>query len=189
MSWDELDLYDRVRTSLAQAGLVNEVYVSSGSLLGIVRDGGKIVQDDDFDSAYVIDSSDSREISSGLVDVATHLNSKGFDAHVSVPMKTHLHVHDAEDYGIRMDVFVNYLEDGMVRVPAGIATSRTEFRWDGTKCYLHGGVEICMPNHVQEYLAFYYGPDWMIPKTGKAWRWGKEERRSWGSMCLIDERA
>lgn len=185
-TWPELIFYGQVRASLLQAGLVDELYVASGSLLGIVRDDGPIKDDDDFDAAYVLPTDSVHAIRESLVAVAVYLNSQGFDAHVSTPMNTHLHVHHVTDYAKRIDIFVNYLEGELLRVPAGIATSVTEFVWSGTHTYPHKNVEIAAPEEVEEYLSFYYGHDWQVPKTGSLWDWRAECKRSWRAMSLTD---
>jgi hypothetical protein len=102
-------------------------------------------------------------------------------------MKTHLHVHDIDDYSNRIDIFVNYLEDGKLRVPTGIATSSLEFQWAGVEKQFFRDIPIIVPSHSTEYLSFYYGPDWATPRTGLAWSWRTETRRAWNEMCLTNE--
>lgn len=182
----ELALYREVRDALLMEELVDDLFISCGTLLGFVRGDGTIHLDDDFDSSYVSHYKDPKDLSQELVKIGITLNKYGFDAHVSVPMNSHLHVHRRNDYSTRIDVFMWYTDDKtQLRIPAGIATDQGEYLYTGSTW--NEDVGLSVPDRAEELLLFHYGEDWKTPRVGSDWKWWREFQRVWKSARLSNE--
>jgi SAM-dependent methyltransferase len=172
--WQEavLDLYQRV------CGVVESTYgytpfLIYGSLLGLVREGGFIGHDVDFDAAYLSRHRDGRSAAVELRNVGLALVDAGFDVECK---RTALHIHDGE---IRIDLFDLYFdENGELTFPFGVAgtTTLTQAHWDGLTETDLAGRRVYIPVSAERLVEHIYGSSWRTPIAGFDW---KRARTRW----------
>lgn len=168
-----MDLYTAVRTIVREEHGY-DLFLTFGTLLGAVREGGYIGHDNDFDVAYVSRARTGPEAAAELVALGRTLLDRGYRVEA---MSSCLHIVDAERSKYRIDIFHTYLDaDGELRHPFGYAgtTPVTEREWQGTREIDFSGGRALVPVRAEELLAALYGDDWRQPKTGFDW---KIERR------------
>ena len=175
--WQEgvLGLYSGVRDILAD-GYGYDVFLTYGSMLGAVREGGFIGHDLDFDSAYVSKHTDGADAASELRDIALLLIDRGYDVEGKA---THLHVHPIGDPATRIDLFHHYFDaSGRMRFPFGFAGDSVveASDWQGTKEIDFVGSRVLVPTNAEQIAEHLYGSDWRIPQPGFAWRRDRTHR-------------
>lgn len=174
------ELYQVSRRVTAAIG--GNLFFSHGTLLGLERDGGWITDDDDLDTAFVSWKGPAGACEQ-LTAIGVKLNEIGYDAHVSTPMKTHLHVHHPEDYDARIDLFYYFFDRGsrgVLVVPSGVASetgSLIASEWGGYAYDSFEGIPGLKPVQRRQLLAHIYGDDWETPLTGSDWHWGNRIKR------------
>lgn len=168
-----MDLYTAVRGIVSEA-YGYDVFLTFGTLLGAIREGGYIGHDNDFDVAFVSRKQDGPAAAAELVAIARTLLDRGYRVEA---VGACLHVVDAAQPKYRIDVFHTYFDAaGELQHPFGYAgtTPVTRATWDGTREIDFSGGRALVPTHSEELLAALYGDDWRQPKTGFDW---KIERR------------
>lgn len=162
-----MGLYDRTRAVLRDRfGL--DAFLVYGSLLGVVREGGYIGHDVDFDSAFVSTRRTGPEAAAEMVEVAIALVEAGLDVD---PHSTALHLRDPDQPDYRIDLFHLYFDhDGVLRFPFGVAgtTTITEDGW-GTRAVEFRGGHGLVPARAEAVVEHIYGADWRSPKPGFDW--------------------
>ena len=168
-----MDLYVAVRTIVREEH-GHDLFLTFGTLLGAIREGGYIGHDNDFDVAYVSGVRTGPEAAAELVAVGRTLLDRGYRVEA---MGSCLHIVHAEQPKYRIDIFHTYFDAaGELRHPFGYAgtTPVTEREWQGTREIDFSGSRALVPGCAEELLAALYGDDWRQPKTGFDW---KIERR------------
>jgi hypothetical protein len=176
-----IDLYDRVRGILAtEWGF--ELFLIYGTLLGVVREGGYIGHDVDFDAAYVSQRTTGEEAAQELAEIGLALVEHGLSVD---PETTALHVFDPDNRSVRIDVFHTYFDsDGVMRFPFGVAgTSRvTRADWLGTTEVTFNGGSGLAPVNAEQIVEHLYGEDWRRPKPGFNWNLDRTDRAVEGEL-------
>lgn len=170
---DVLDVYHRARSVLADK-FGYDLFLIYGTLLGAVREGGLISNDDDFDAGFVSRLTDGDAVAEEFVDVALAFIEAGFE--VNSP-RSSLHVIDP-DTGIKVDLFHTYFaDDGRWRLPFGIAGTSELSRqdWEGCEEVTFLGDRVLIPGPAEEVVRHLYGDDWMLPKQGFTWPTARTE--------------
>ncbi|MDN5894611.1 MAG: class I SAM-dependent methyltransferase, partial [Nocardioides sp.] len=168
--WQErvIALYERTR-QVVKDKFGYDVFVTYGTLLGLVREGGYIGHDCDFDAAYVSNFRTGPEAAAELVEISLALLEAGFPVDLRQRV---LHVHDPEDPEQNIDLFHTFFdEEDQLRFPWGVAgTSKlTRAEMSGThEGHLPGGA-VLVPNNEEAFVAHLYGDDWRLPKPGFRW--------------------
>lgn len=168
-----MDLYASVRRIVAEVHGY-DLFLTFGTLLGAVREGGYIGHDNDFDVAFISRESEGPAAAAELVAIARTLLDRGYRVEA---VGSCLHVVDAAQPKYRIDVFHTYFDAaGELRHPFGYAgtTPVTREGWAGTREISFSGDRALVPRGAEELLAALYGDDWRQPKTGFDW---KIERR------------
>jgi SAM-dependent methyltransferase len=161
-----LGLYRRVAAELTDS-LGYDVFLTYGTLLGVIREGGFIGHDLDFDAAFVAAHHDGPGAARDLQNVAFGLIDMGLAVRAS---ETSLRVWDPAQQSVRLNVFHVYTDGtGAVRFPFGIAGTSTLANWAGSKEIEFGGVGVRVPVEAEAVLEHLYGPGWRTPNPGFSW--------------------
>jgi SAM-dependent methyltransferase len=176
-----MDLYHRV-SAIVNEALGYDVFLMYGTALGAVREGGVIGHDMDFDAGYVSKLSDGRAAARELQQLAYVLIDRGFDVDT---MRTALHIHDAVDRSIRIDLFHLYFDaEGRLSFPFGVAGvgDITRADWRGMKEIEFLGGRALVPANDEQFVEHTYGPSWRSPKPGFNWTRDRTKRATEGIM-------
>ncbi len=167
------ELYESARALIA-AEFGHDLFITYGTLLGAVREGGFLAHDNDYDASYVSAATTGPEAADEAVEVAKMLIARGFRVGA---MGSGLHVVDPARPGHRIDVFHVYFDvDGVLQHPFGYAgaTQVTRADWQGTRSMELAGRPVLVPVCAEQLLETLYGEDWRRPKTG--FQWSVEKR-------------
>ena len=161
MSIPQLRNYPQAAEVLAAgAGILDDLgahwWLSSGTALGIYRDGRLIPHDNDLDVGVL----DAPELRGRIV---AALRRAGADVFVDQPCQVASRLRDVV-FDVRIfyrveDQLVTDTEFGQMRKPARLVADLVTVEFDGRSYPL--------PNPPDEYMAVRYGPDWRTPKTSK----------------------
>ncbi len=166
-------LYESTRALLAEE-FGYDLFITYGTLLGAVREGGFLAHDNDYDASFVSSASTGPEAADELVKIAKVLIAKGYRVGA---MAGGLHVVDPARPDHRIDIFHIYFDaDGVLQHPFGYAgdTQITTADWKGTREIEFVGRSALIPVCAEKLLATFYGDDWRLPKT--AFKWNVEKR-------------
>ena len=168
--WQErvLALYARTREVLAaERGL--DAFLMYGTLLGAVREGGFIGHDNDFDAGYVSRHTEPRQAARELQEIALLLVEHGMQVDLR---RSVLHVHDADDPQVRIDLFHLFFDEGgTLRFAWGAAGTRRLRRadWHGVREAEFVGHPVLMPVAAELLVEVLYGSGWRRPVPGFDW--------------------
>ncbi|MFC4783173.1 class I SAM-dependent methyltransferase [Nocardioides sp. MAHUQ-72] len=180
-----IGLYDRTSEVLRER-FGYDAFLVYGTLLGVVREGGYIGHDVDFDAAFLSQQHTGPDVAAEAVEVALALVEAGLDVDAH---PTALHIFDPERPDTRIDLFHVYFdESGRLRFPFGIAGTSvvTEDDWQGTRHVEFRGGRGLVPVNAEQFVEHLYGPDWRNPKPGFNWNLDRTDSAPEG--CL-DEAA
>jgi hypothetical protein len=144
---------------LRQVYLLNDAFISGGTLLGLYRDGDFIPGDTDID----VDIIGYDGIGEYLFRTLGHMDLIRTGYHNNRPMQTAFMYR-----GIIFDVWIFWREDsqlvnhndmGVMKVPIKFFDNPSNLK---TK---YGNFNT--PGPINDYLAFRYGPDWKTPQKSK----------------------
>jgi hypothetical protein len=159
-----------------------EPFAFYGSLLGLVREGGFIGHDLDFDAAYLSKHSHGPDVAAELRDIAFTLIEAGF---VVEGMRTVIHVFDADNPDLRIDLFPTYFDEkDRFAVPFGIAgtTEVAKDTWTGLTEVQLAGHPMQLPANAELLAEHLYGSSWRTPIAGFSWRRSRVRRAEEGVM-------
>jgi Methyltransferase domain len=163
-----MDLYARVRKVVANA-YGYDVFITYGTLLGAVREGGYIGHDLDFDAAYISQHRTGQQAAAELADIALLLIADGLDVDCRIFA---LHISHPGNPETRIDLFHTFIgPGGRLRFPFGIAgtTHLHGSDWAGTREIDFPGGRCLIPENAEQLVAHLYGEDWRLPKPGFHW--------------------
>jgi hypothetical protein len=154
-------IYQRLSTFLSQ--LINEfgvdAFVSSGTLLGFVRQGEFLGHDDDLDICYISKESTPDGIVRERNEIKAFLNGKGY--RVTDSDVAHLWVHSGDN--IMFDLFTGWIENNrcmMNPLPLpGVAASDVL----PLKTLESHGYPFMMPANPEALMELNYGKSWKVP--------------------------
>ncbi len=153
--------YQQLSTFLSQ--LINEfgvdAFVSSGTLLGFVRQGEFLGHDDDLDTCYISKESTPDGIVRERNEIKAFLNGKGY--RVTDSDVAHLWVHTSDN--IMFDLFTGWIENNrcmMNPLPLpGVAANDVL----PLKTLESHGYPIIMPANPEALMELNYGKSWKVP--------------------------
>lgn len=183
-----LGLYDRVNAVLSDR-LGTRAFLCYGSLLGVVRDGGFIGHDVDFDCAYLSRHRTGRAAADELGDVALALIDAGFNV---IPKRTCLAISDAAASRTKIDLYHLYRNaTGELCFPFGIAgtPSTSTKAFSGVRTVRLGGHDVLIPSEASRLVEVIYGPTWRTPNPGFNWRTDRTHSAREGIVAVeqVDE--
>jgi hypothetical protein len=153
--------YQRLSTFLSQ--LINEfgvdAFVSSGTLLGFVRQGEFLGHDDDLDICYISKESTPDGIVRERNEIKAFLNGKGY--RVTDSDVAHLWVHTGDN--IMFDLFTGWIENNRcmmnpLPLPGVVANDVLPL-----KTLESHGYPIMMPANPEALMELNYGKSWKVP--------------------------
>ncbi|CAI9407772.1 class I SAM-dependent methyltransferase [Nocardioides sp. T2.26MG-1] len=166
-------LYESTRALFAEE-FGYDLFITYGTLLGAIREGGFLAHDNDYDTSFVSSATTGPEAADEMVSIAKVLIAKGYRVGA---MGGGLHVYHPARPQHRIDIFHIYFDaDGVLQHPFGYAGARqiTSADWKGTREIEFVGRPALVPVCAEELLATFYGEDWRLPKT--AFIWSVEKR-------------
>ncbi|CED70313.1 putative phosphorylcholine metabolizing protein [Aliivibrio wodanis] len=147
-------------------------FISSGTLLGIVRDGQFIGHDDDVDICYISQVETEEEVLSERIRLMEFLKTKGFNTAFSGI--AHYWCHTPK--GINLDIFTGFTEEGFCSMnPIGRREVKAEDVLPLQKIQSNG-VELYLPRNPEPLLVLNYGPNWKTPDPLWTFNWGKAKQ-------------
>ena len=167
------------RRAIVSEAFGYDVFLTYGSLLGAVREGGFIGHDLDFDSAYVSKHTTGADAARELRDIALLLIDRGrYDVD---GWSTHLHVHPIGDPVTRIDLFHHYFNAaGRMGFPFGFAGDSVieASDWQGTRRSTSSGTACSSPPTPSRSSSTCHGSDWRVPQPGFDWVRDRTDRAS-----------
>lgn len=150
--------------SLLQDTLGLELFITGGTLLGLVRDGKLISNDDDADLAYVSKYENPSDIVLESYRVEQVLAEHGLESvrHSSGHLQVMFGGSEYTD-GFYVDIFTYFVTQGWfygtfhAREPAGDVTISP------LRTLTHDGLELPVPARTDQMLRAIYGPHWQTP--------------------------
>lgn len=144
-------------------------FISSGTLLGIVRDGKFIGHDDDVDICYVSNETTEQAILEERIRLTEFIKSKG----CRVAPSGIAHYWCTTPKGVNLDIFTGFLEDGFCSMnPIGRREVKQEDVLPLTKQETNG-VVLHLPRNPEPLLVLNYGQNWRVPDPLWTFNWGK----------------
>ena len=144
-------------------------FISSGTLLGIVRDGQFIAHDDDVDICYISNKSTEEEILDERAQIVTFLQSKK----CNIKPSGIAHLWCSTPGGQNLDIFTGFTEGEYCSMNP---ISRKEILTSDVlplKLVKHDGVDLFLPANPERLLEVNYGPGWRKPDPLWSFDWGK----------------
>lgn len=144
-------------------------FISSGTLLGIVRDGQFIAHDDDVDICYISNESSEEKILEERERIITFLQSKKCNLKPSGIA----HLWCSTPGGQNLDIFTGFLEEGFCSMNP---ISRKEILKEDVfplHKVEHDGVALFLPSNPERLLEVNYGAGWRKPDPLWSFDWGK----------------
>lgn len=152
-------------------------FIIYGSLLGYVRDGDFLPNDDDIDLGYISKHKDGKKAADELLEIAKKL-SKHKELYIEL-RRTAIHIHSAVDHRYKIDLFhLIFDENNELGFPYGVAGS-TNFHkndWFGTEKIELSGHTVNSPKNPIKLTEYIYGPTWKVPTKGFDWNKSRTKR-------------
>jgi hypothetical protein len=147
-------------------------FISSGTLLGIVRDGQFIAHDDDVDICYISKESDEQKVLEERNNIVTFLQSKK----CNVKPSGLAHLWCSTPGGQNLDIFTGFIEGDYCSMNP---ISRKEIVTADVlplQTLQHDGVTLYLPANPERLLMVNYGPGWRKPDPLWSFNWGKAKQ-------------
>ena len=136
------------------------LFITYGTLLGMIRDGGLIPHDDDFDVAYLSPGATPSEVRDDTAEVVRALAVAGFEVHVGRTMRAMTHAADAVPLPI--DILPCWFEAGMFwGYSRPIELGRNDI--EPFQQLQFGGFQLLAPRRAELFLERHYGSSWIHP--------------------------
>ncbi len=141
------------------------VYAVGGTLLGALRNGQLMPHDDDIDLAWLSDRSSLTDVSLASYEMQRRLEADGLT--VVRHSLAHLQVTYFDEDGFTdhyIDVFTGFhTEDGLYNQPFALRGELPRESLVPTSTLEVGGRELPAPASPEDWCAFAYGPNWLVP--------------------------
>jgi hypothetical protein len=178
--WEAVALADYQKAEDAFGAITGrDLFVSYGTLLGLVREGGLISHDDDIDAMFLLHSTNAEAAGRELVQVAAELEQKGQNIQAVFPGGN---FHWIAPSGIMLDIFGCWIGDGKV--------NGYMFSFDGSRSDILpvmerrlGDVTVSVPAAPEKFLTGFYGADWRVPNPHFQWQPSEEVQRKMGTFA------
>ncbi|MEZ5193608.1 MAG: hypothetical protein R2734_14655 [Nocardioides sp.] len=179
---------ERVTEQLGERGY--PVLVTSGTLLGLVREGGVIAHDDDIDLAVVLPEDDTTD-AAGAARQWRELRARAALAgqlDLAFEERRASHCRAAADGGLKVDLFPAWPHAGRM------------FMWPHTYGELAAedvlppvsrrvaGHQVWLPRHPEAVLEVNYGPGWRDPDPTFRFDWDRAHERFAGFVAHLGGR-
>lgn len=165
---------ESILSLLKEYGLV--AFPSSGTLLGLVRDGRLIDHDDDLDICYISNFTNERDIleeRKGLVDFLTSKDCKVKESDIA-------HYWCITSEGVSVDIFTAFNEDTFCSMnPIGRKKilKNNMFPFIKIKTSDYHNFEFEVPMNYKEILTLNYGPNWKVKDPLWSFDWSKSKKQ------------
>ena len=153
--------------------VVGEVFLNSGTLLGVVRDKALIAHDDDIDLAVVLKPGNQTDAAEAWIEMQGLLAEHGLLAKRQGPNPGTVKLISGGSYNI--DLFPAWIDDGAVFVYPHTSGQLEESDLLPLKPCETSGLPI--PAHPEAMLAQNYGDGWRVPDPGYEFPWADANRR------------
>lgn len=157
-----LALYQQVRAVLSEHRGI-DLLVMYGSLLGCIREGDFIANDDDFDAGYVSTQSDPKRVREETLDLMYLLANHGFLIRVSSTGRL-FKLHDGR--GHHIDIMPIWFEGSYMVGYRGISCPGGPEDFLPARDALMSDQGVLVPKRAEHILEGYYGKDWRTPNPG-----------------------
>lgn len=135
-------------------------WVDFGTLLGLYREGGVILGDNDVDIC-VIDNKQTHTLMTGPV--TTRLRDLGYTVTKETWSAYRVWMH-----GVFADIYLTHYEQGTIKGATG-PNSDISSTLVGVPKKMHwkqGGIQVNVPENIEKVLIWRYGEDFMTPSPG-----------------------
>lgn len=141
-----------------------EPFITGGTLLGLVRDGKLISNDDDADLAYVSEHENPSDIVLESYKVERLLGRHGLETvrHSSGHLQVMFGGTDYAD-GYYVDIFTYFVTAGWFHGTFHARERASDVTVFPLQALTHGGLELPIPANTDEMLRAIYGPHWQTP--------------------------
>lgn len=155
-----------------------DVFITSGTLLGIVRSGKIIAHDDDFDLAYVSQYSTRADILRERRELAKFLTSH--EKYIGKAREKHFTIrYSGEASSFFFDLFPSWIENGLfTEVPLRPAALSVDEILPLSRISFYG-VDLPAPKNPEALLEINYGPNWRIPDPSFRFDFGEYASHYW----------
>lgn len=169
--WSELR---RLASGIQALGV--PVFVNSGTLLGLVRDGALIAHDNDADLAVIMQASSQTDAAAKWRELGDKLRAAGLlDDQAFKPEDPEILKLAEKETGIEIDLFPGWEQDGRIYVyPHTVGELTPE---DVLPLQPTPQPGLYMPANPEKMLALNYGEDWRTPDPLFRFGWPRAKRR------------
>jgi len=157
-----LNLYLKVK-EVFDNEIDTPLFLIYGTLLGQIREGDFIANDDDFDAGYISLESDPKLVKKETLDIILKLLGKGFD--ISVNSIGRL-FKISNETGVHLDVMPVWFSNGWNVAFWGASVKSIVEDYLPIKEAKMRGRLVYVPNKPEVFLSGYYGENWRTPDPG-----------------------
>lgn len=169
----------RMMSDLLRDKLNIQAFVTSGTLLGLVREGGFLAHDFDFDMAYISNMADEDAICDERRSVVDAINASGvFEIRGVFTDKVQVHFKVGEKLAY-MDLFVSFQKNGYFNEAPLRPNYLPYDQVSPLKTMSLYGHEVFVPRNPEKLLEINYGPSWRTPDPSYRFDFGEHAKHYW----------